>query len=60
MGERAKFLLPKGFDSPMAAPVTEAQARAQREAEELLNSSDPNEFDESFLGDGARDPDHSD
>eukprot|EP00177_Eucheuma_denticulatum_P004562 GFKZ01008302.1.p1 GENE.GFKZ01008302.1~~GFKZ01008302.1.p1 ORF type:complete len:225 (+),score=28.61 GFKZ01008302.1:71-745(+) len=59
VGEKAKFLLPKGFDTPMAAPVTAERARMEREAEELLNSPNPTELDENFLGDDE-DPDHID
>lgn len=59
MGEKAKFLLPQGFDTPMAAPVTEAQARAEREAEELLGSPHPHELDANFVRDDAKDPDRS-
>lgn len=66
MGEKAKFLLPKGFDTPMAAPVTAAAAAAAaaaRSAEEedleaLVNAPNPSESDDDFLGEHAVDADH--
>jgi len=61
MGEKAKFLLPKGFDTPMAAPVTAAaaeRASANDDIEDLMNGPIPNESDDDFLGNAA-DPDHS-
>lgn len=62
MGEKAKFLLPKGFDTPMAAPVqapAEQQQRAMDEYRELMNGRMPDENDDDFLG-NSRDPDHDD
>lgn len=48
VGEKAKFLLPKGFDTPTAAPVREE--RVNNEADDLLNMPDPSENDPDFLG----------
>ena len=61
VGEKAKFLLPTGFDTPMAAPVTAAAAERDRmrelEYEQLMNEPSPTEQDDDFLG-ANRDPDH--
>lgn len=46
LGEKAKFLLPNGFDAPMMAPVTAARAGAQErddEIEDALAGLDENE-----------------
>lgn len=56
--DKAKFMLPAGFDNPTAAPVTaDAAEAAQREPQPGAEGDDADSWDGDLQ---ERDPDHSD
>lgn len=55
LGEKAKFLLPKGFDTPTAAPVTAERAREQQ-LTELIEG--PLTDEDGYQSENHTDPDH--